>query len=113
MDLMALQDDPVAFRSALLIDCADSGPRAFNAAIDPRQASDFASMDAGWQAAIGQSVPLVDRPIFKRGWIERGRGGSKSSDAMVAACWALFAAKRPVSGVVCACDRDQASICRN
>jgi hypothetical protein len=109
-DFTKLQDDPAVFRSCLLIDAADAGPKALDAVIDPRQRDDFLALDPAWRRVVGQKV---DGDYRRRAWIERGRGGSKSSDVMVQAVWALFAAKSPIHGVCVAVDQDQAGICRN
>lgn len=109
MDLLQLQSDPAAFRQALLID-TDAGPRPLAEVMDDWQAADFAALDPGWRRAAGQDV----QDEFKlRAWVERGRGHSKSSDAMVSATWALFASRRQLSGIVCAVDRDQAALDRD
>jgi phage terminase large subunit-like protein len=109
MSLLDLQSDPAAFRAALLID-TDSGPRPFADVMDDFQRHDFEALDNGWKRAAGQEV---SRDCCQRGWLERGRGHSKSSDVMVSATWALFASRRQLSGVVCAVDRDQAALDRD
>ena len=48
MNLIALQSDPVEFRSALLID-TDAGPQPFSECIEPWQDSDFRALDDGWK----------------------------------------------------------------
>lgn len=108
MKILELQKSPSAFRSALLID-TDSGPRPLAEVIDDWQAKDFESLDGGWQRAIGQKV----QGGFSRGWLERPRGHSKSSDVMTSATWALFASRRQLSGIVAAVDRDQAALDRD
>lgn len=104
MNLLELQQSPAAFRKALLID-TDSGPKPFSP--DPWQQADFAALDEGWKrAVIGTSHP-ADK---QRAWLERPRGHSKSADLGSMAAWALFAARRPLSGIAAAGDQDQASL---
>lgn len=109
MDLLALQNSPEEFRRALVID-TDLGPRPLGECLDPWQRADFEAMDAGWKRCIGQPV---EGEFKLRAWLERGRGHSKSSDAMTMATWALFASRKQLSGVVCAVDRDQAALDRD
>jgi hypothetical protein len=108
MDLLRIQSDPAKFRAAVLVD-TDRGPRPLANVMDDWQAADFAALDAGWRRAIGQDVETA----ILRGWCERARGHSKSSDAMLMATWALFASRKNLSGVVCAVDRDQAALDRD
>lgn len=109
MDLLNLQSDPAAFRAALLID-TDSGPKPFAEVMDDFQKKDFEALDPGWKRAAGQEV---EGDVCQRGWLERGRGHSKSSDVMISATWCLFASRKQLSGVVCAVDRDQAALDRD
>lgn len=108
MNVRELQRDPSAFRDALMID-TESGPRSLSELMDPWQRADFEAMDNGWRRAAGQRVESA----CQRAWLERGRGHSKSSDAMMMAAWALFAARKPIAGVVCAVDKDQAALDRD
>lgn len=109
MKLLDLQRDPRAFREALLID-TDSGPRPLGECMDPWQRSDFEALDSGWMRAAGQTVEGVCR---SRGWLERGRGHSKSADLGIMAAWALFASRRRLFGVAAAGDQDQARLLRD
>ncbi len=106
-DLKKLQADPAAFRAALRID-ADGKTVPLAKALDPWQAKDFARLDPGWRRVAGQSA---EGP--SRGWIERPRGHSKTSDIAVMVAWALFASRRKIKGVVAAIDRDQARLDRD
>lgn len=109
MNLLNLQQSPAAFREALLID-ADGGPRPLSECIEDWQRKDFEALDDGWRrAALGSQVEAK----YQRGWIERGRGSSKSSDLAVMASYALFAARRPLSGIAAAGDQDQARLLRD
>lgn len=109
MNLLDLQSDPSAFRSALLID-TDDGPRPFADCMAPFQITDFAALDAGWKrAVVGKSV----KARYQRAWLERPRGHSKSADLGVMAAWALFASRRRLSGIAAAGDQDQARLLRD
>jgi hypothetical protein len=107
--LKRLQNSPVAFRSALLID-SDSGPQRLGAICDDWQRRDFEALDDGWKAVAG--VGNVTAPVL-RAWLERSRGHSKTSDLAVMVAWALFASSRRLSGVLAAADRDQAKLLRD
>ncbi len=106
-DLKKLQADPAAFRAALRID-ADGKTVPLAKAMDDWQAKDFARLDPGWRRVAGQSA---EGP--SRGWIERPRGHSKTSDIAVQVAWALFASRRKVKGVVAAVDKDQARLVKD
>lgn len=108
MSLLDLQNDPAAFRDALLID-TDSGPRPFGECVDPWQQKDFQALDPGWRRAVGQEVDEA----FQRAWLERPRGHSKSADIATMAAWALFASRRRLSLIGCAADQDQARLLRD
>ena len=109
MNLLELQNDPAAFRQALLVD-TDQGPAPLASVAAPFQVADFAAVDDGWRRAVfGASVTAK----YQRAWIERGRGGSKTSDEAVMACWALFASRRQLSLVAAAADEDQARLLRD
>lgn len=109
MNLLDLQSDPTAFRSALLID-TDGGPRPLGECIDPWQAEDFTALDSGWQrAAVGASAEAN----YQRGWLERPRGHAKTLDLAIMATWALFASRRRLSGIGAAGDQDQARLLRD
>ena len=96
MDLLSLQSDPTAFRSALSID-TDAGPAPLADVIDDWQAADFQALDPVWRRAAGQKS---DGDCYSRAWLERARGCSKSCDAMVMATWCLFASRRQINDVV-------------
>ncbi|MBX3436075.1 MAG: terminase [Planctomycetaceae bacterium] len=50
------------------------------------------------------------KKVIRRAYIERPRGHSKTSDTALQIAWILLAAKRSVSGIAAAADRDQASL---
>jgi hypothetical protein len=109
MDLLQLQHDPKVFRESLLID-TDSGPRPLSECIDPWQEKDFAALDDGWKRAV---MGTSQEATYQRGWLERPRGHSKSLDLAIMATWALFSARRPLSGFGAAGDQDQARLLRD
>lgn len=104
-----LMRDPAAFRDVLLID-ADGGPRRLGDVMDPWQREDFLAMDRAWMRIVGRVE--VDPPLYRRAYLERPRGHSKTGDIAVSALWAMFAAMRPIVGSCCAGDRDQAKLLR-
>lgn len=103
-----MQRSPAAFREHLSID-GDAGPRRLGESLDPWQRADFAALDPGWQRVAGLAV--VDPA--QRGYLERPRGHSKTTDEAVMATWALVASQRQISGVAAAADRDQARLLRD
>jgi phage terminase large subunit-like protein len=108
--IVRMQQDPAVFRQHLLID-TDQGPRALANAManDPWQWQDFLALDPGWRRVAGQNVAGG----YSRGYLERGRGHSKTSDQAVMATWALFASRRQLAGVAAAADKDQAGLLRD
>lgn len=99
---------PRAFRKALLID-ADGGPRPLAEVCDGWQRIDFESLDPAWRSIAGHDV----KPQYRRGWLERPRGHSKTGDIAAMVAFALFASRRRLSGVVAAGDADQAGLIRD
>ena len=77
---------------------------------DPWQRADFESLDPAWRFVAGLAD---DRPQFQRAYLERPRGHAKTSDIAVQVCWALFASRRKLAGVVAAGDVDQAGLLRD
>jgi len=107
MDLRRLQNDPQAFRQALLIDC-DGQPKRLGTVLDDWQSWDYDVLDAGWRRVVGRKG---DGPL--RAYLERPRGHSKTLDLAVMASWALFASRRIVRGYAAAADQDQARLLRD
>lgn len=98
---------PSDFRKRLLID-AGGQTRVMDDCLDPWQREDFSSLDASWWRMVtGQGDGKL------RGYYERPRGHSKSTDFASLAAWAIYASPRPLSGFVIATDREQAQIIRN
>jgi phage terminase large subunit-like protein len=108
VQLKRLQADPAAFRRSLLID-AGAEPVRFGDVMEPYQQADFAALDPAWRRLAGQSADVT----HTRGWLERPRGHSKTTDIAVMVCWVLFAAPRKLTGVIAAGDRDQANLLRD
>ena len=106
--LRKLQASPAAFRAALLID-SDAGPQSLASVCDDWQRADFEALDPGWRAVVGQKV---EKPKL-RGFQEKPRGHSKTSDEAVMVTWALFASHRTIMGVCAAADKGQARLLRN
>jgi hypothetical protein len=109
MELLKLQQDPAAFRDALLID-TDAGPRPLREVQDDWQRRDFEALDSGWVRAV---LGAKQQATTQRGWLERPRGHSKSLDLAIQAAWALFASRRRLSGIAAAGDVDQARLLRD
>src|SRR5262245_60395363 len=107
-DLQTLRhyaERPDAYRENLVIEANGEAVR-FGAVVEQWQRADFEALDPGWRRAIG----LDPEGEPKRGWLERGRGHSKTSDAAVMLLWAIIFAPRRIAGIVAAGDQDQARI---
>lgn len=100
------RNDLDAFRRSLTID-ANGGPRLFQP--DDWQQADFSALDNGWRRCVGQQVDGGK----SRGYLERGRGHSKTADEAIMGTWALSFAPRQISGVAAAADKDQARLIRD
>jgi phage terminase large subunit-like protein len=108
----AMAADPREFRRHILIDTPTSGPKPFAEVADDWQVRDLEAIDNSLRMAVG--LPLdPELPLYKRAWIERPRGHSKSSDIAIAASWCIFASRRQFSGQIAASDRDQAGLVRD
>jgi hypothetical protein len=98
---------PEVFRQHLLID-TDTGPHPLAHCLDTWQAADFAALDSGWRRVAGHDIAGA-----QRAYLERPRGHSKTADLAVMATWALFAARKQITGVAAAADKDQARLLRD
>lgn len=108
--IQAMAGNPALYREHLLIETSD-GPRPLAQVADAWQLEDFAALDNGWRGV--QSLPADPaRPTYRRAWMERPRGHSKSSDIATMASWALLG-NRTIRGVAAAADKDQAKLIRN
>ncbi|MDZ4688505.1 MAG: terminase large subunit [Planctomycetaceae bacterium] len=110
MNLRALQSDPDVFRRAVVIDCGGI-PQPFGNVIESWQQADFVALDPAWLSVAGQAIS--GRSVYRRAWLERPRGHSKTGDIAVMVSWSLFASRRKLTGVVAAADADQATLLRN
>ncbi len=104
--------DPAQFRRWLVLDSDDGKP--LHEVIQSWQSRDFAALDAAWMSLAGVARITPDGqtppPVCHRAYIERPRGHSKTSDTAMQIAWILLAAKRAVSGIAAAADRDQANL---
>lgn len=103
--------DPVEFRNGLMVDTA-AGPKLFKEVCEPWQEADFAALDNGWRAVVGLPVK-DDRPIYRRAYLERPKGHSKTSDIALQALYALTCSRRPLCGYAAAVDQEQARLQRD
>lgn len=102
--------DPREFRRQLLVD-TDKGPMPFASVMDDWQRHDFEALDDGWRKVAG--IMPVGGSQYSRAYLERGRGHSKTTDIAVSTNWVLLAAKRKLSGIVAAADKEQAGLIRD
>lgn len=100
---------PRDFRELLWLD--GSPPRRWRQVVQPWQERDLAALDAAWlRLAEGVSPTTTGRPVFRRAYIERPRGHSKTTDISVQILWILLAAPRRLAGLAAAADREQARL---
>jgi phage terminase large subunit-like protein len=107
-NLQRLATYPAEFRQQLTIDCGGV-QRPLREVIEGWQSKDFATLDSGLRAVIGQPV----RDPFLRNWWERPRGHSKTSDIALSVSWLLFASRRPLKIAAAAADSDQSGLLRD
>jgi len=105
-----LTASPAAYRAELNIE-TDAGSQRLVGVLDPWQAADFSLLDNGWAGMVHRN-PLLDGAIH-RAYLERPRGHSKTTDLAVMTSWALFAARRQISGIAVAADKEQAALLRD
>lgn len=96
--------DPATFRKRLTIDVGE--PRRLGEVQERWQQTDFAALDPAWLALAG----LVDEARFRRAYIERPRGHSKTTDLSAMVAWLLAYSPRRVEGIAAAADQDQARL---
>lgn len=99
---------PEQFRSVVYID-TDAGPRRYADVADDWQVADMRALDLSWQRVAGYDVAAT----YRRAYIERPRGHSKTADAALQAAYAIYASRRRLHGVVAAADADQARLSRD
>lgn len=107
--LKQLQASPESFRQSLIID-ADAGPVRLGEVLDQWQQTDFRSLDPAWHYVAHRGDK---RPHFRRAWLERPRGHSKTADLAAMVTWVLFASPRRLAGLAAAADREQAKLLRD
>lgn len=100
----AAETSPAAFRNQLRFTPAD--PTPMGARLEPWQTADFAALDPAWMKLAGGEVDGG----FRRAWIERPRGHSKTSDMAAQIAWILLYGRRRLRGLAAAADRDQAGL---
>lgn len=100
--------DPVEFRRQLVLQVDDVTP--LTQRLLPWQIADFTALDDAWRSLAGRPVVSFAGVRFRRAYLERARGHSKTSDMATQIAWILLAARRAVSGLAAAADRDQASL---
>jgi len=108
-NLRAMAGSPELFRAHLLID-VDGQALPFGEVASDLQRADFAAADPAWRRLADPSAP---EPEHRRFYLERGRGGSKTTDLGTMATWALAFARRRLRLVAAASDQDQARLLRD
>lgn len=103
----AARKSPEAFRRELILSVEDRTP--FGKAIQSWQQEDFAAVDPAWRKLAGHDVASA----YRRAYIERPRGHSKTSDMAVQIAWILMFSQNRVQGLAAAADRDQAALLRD
>lgn len=96
---------PAEFRSQLMLPV--DNPITFAESIQPWQLQDLEALDAAWRELAGHR--RRHSKTVRRAYLERPRGHSKTSDMAMQVAWILIAAKRPLTGLAAAADRDQAT----
>lgn len=99
-DLAAMAADPKVFRESILI---DDGIDIAQFKPDRWQEKDFAALDRSWRSVAGHEVSG-----YRRAYLERPRGHSKTSDLAAQCTWALAFSPRRIRGIAAAKSREQA-----
>lgn len=102
--------NPQAYRADLRVD-VNGVVRRLGDVMDGWQEADFASMDAGLMQCNGATAYKPD--VQNRGYLERPRGHSKTTDLAVMVSWALAFARQPIKGFAFAADKDQAGLLKD
>ncbi len=122
LDARLARRSPEFFRRALRVSPTD--PRPLRERILDWQERDFAALDPTWIDLAGLPSPFRGRRpgpdgdeaspvrIYRRAYLERPRGHSKTFDTAVQIAWILSAARHAVSGLAAASDGDQAQLLR-
>ncbi len=98
---------PAAFRRLLKLSPDD--PTPFTILMQDWQRNDFEALDDAWLRLAGEAV----EPKYRRAYIERPRGHSKTLDMAVQIAWIILCSPHFVHGLAAAADRDQAALIRN
>src|SRR5262245_12649611 len=107
-DLAVLANNPAIFRNGLRI-ATGRGVVNFGEVLQEFQQADFTALDPGWQRCMGRAT----QGGYSRAWLERCRGGSKTSDLAVMVVYQLAFAQQEVRGLCAAVDAEQAGLIRN
>lgn len=109
---------PELFRHELRVRPQDD--QRFRERIQDWQRGDYEALDAAWceiaglpgawRAGSAQPQPTGPARVYRRAYIERPRGHSKTFDMAVQIAWILQAARHPVRGLVAAADKEQAGL---
>lgn len=71
----------------------------------PWQSQDFNALDPAWLSLAGKTSLT---PPFRRAYLERPRGHSKTTDTAIQLSWILQYSQQPLKGICTAADLDQA-----
>lgn len=97
------------FRDHLFMSGATNKPAQFKTMMEQWQRDDFTAMDPALKYLAGIRAEV---PPHRRFYRQRGRGHSKTSDTATSLTWALWAAKKRITGIVGAEDKKQAALVR-
>ncbi len=102
-DIAAMRRDRSEFRRRINVE-TDGCVHPFEP--DPWQAADFAATDDGWQLASG----FPCKPKYRRAYLERGRGHSKTTDTAINLMDSLVLATNPLRAFWIAADKEQGGL---
>ena len=104
-----IAQSPATFRNNLRIDLGEGRIVPLGAVLEDFQRQDFEALDPGWQSMVfGEG-----KGRYHRGYLERPKGHSKTTDIAAMGSWALYAAARPIKGIVAASKQEQAGYIRD
>lgn len=104
-----MRRDPMEFRKKLMLD-TDDGLFPLEELMEPWQEKDFKAMDPCLKYLSGHTTV---KPYYRRFFIQRARGHSKTMDMATSLTWLLHASTKPVLGYAFAEDKDQAKLLRD
>jgi hypothetical protein len=108
-DFQRCFSDPAFFRSQLRIQRGHEVVLLGDVQ-DPWQKRDFENLDPAWRKCMAWPV---QGEVKSRGWLERPRGSSKTSDIATSVVYALTFAAEPIVGLAVAADKEQAGLIRD